>query len=47
MVRVNVITSITPELDKEFSDLCERRKLSRSAVLRELIIEFVERNALC
>lgn len=43
MIRVNVVTSITPELDKEFAGLCEEQKLTRSALLRKLIMEFVER----
>ncbi len=35
--RANVITHLTPELDNAFLALCVERKMTRAAVLRELI----------
>ena len=35
--RANVITSISPDLDEAFAALCSERKMTRAALLRELI----------
>lgn len=35
--RANVITSISPDLDEAFVALCSERKMTRAALMRELI----------